>query len=29
MLEVNAGFIDKHDIKIGQDVMLDYKRNTP
>ena len=29
MLEVNAGFIDKHGIKIGQDVMLDYKRNTP
>lgn len=29
MLEVNAGFIDKHNIKIGQDVMLDYKHDTP
>ena len=29
MLEVNTGFIDKHDIKIGQDVMLDYKHETP
>lgn len=28
MLEVNAGFIDQHDIKIGQAVMLDYKHDT-
>ena len=27
MLEVNAGFIDRHAIKIGQDVMLDYQHN--
>lgn len=27
MLEVNAGFIDRRTIKIGQDVMLDYQHD--
>lgn len=29
MLEVNAGFIDKHQLKIGQKVMLDYQHYNP
>lgn len=28
MLEVNAGFIDRHRIKLDQDVMLDYQHDT-
>lgn len=29
MLEVNSGFIAKHQLEIGQTVMLDYHHNTP
>jgi uncharacterized membrane protein (UPF0127 family) len=29
MLEVNAGFIARHTIKLGQDVMLDYQHTMP
>jgi len=29
MLEVNAGFIDRHKIEIGQEVMLDYQHESP
>jgi len=29
MLEVNAGFIDKHRIKTGQILLLNYQRKEP
>lgn len=29
MLEVNAGFIDRHQIETGQEVMLDYRHGNP
>jgi len=28
MLELNAGFIDEHQMKTGQDLLLDYQHNT-
>lgn len=28
MLEVNAGFVDRHQLKVGQDLMLEYRHDS-